>query len=161
MSPIPETEPIVNTSVSTTLFHPRQTGGSMLKIPDLSFKRIRMNSMRYLACLSFSIWRGGFLSSVGDPEGSPGVAGCCHPDLLLSLRGLRRSDRLLELQPFRVSHPTSSKTQPLWPFPLVVSERSQLYVLSRGQRLVGYSSGMAICLLVTCVYPHTIETFIM
>ena len=51
-----------------------------------------------------------FLSSVGDLDETPGVAGCRHPDLLLSLRGLRRSDRLLQLQPFRVSDPTFSKT---------------------------------------------------
>jgi len=55
------------------------------------------------ACISFLACL--MLLSVGAPDGAPGVAGRCHPDLLLAVRGLRRSDRLLQLQPSQVSHP--------------------------------------------------------
>ena len=37
MSQIPEKGRIVKISVSPTLFHPNQKGGSMFKIPELSF----------------------------------------------------------------------------------------------------------------------------
>lgn len=43
------------------------------------------------------------VSSVGDPEGPAGMAGCCYSDLLLSVSGLWWTHLILQLQQPEVS----------------------------------------------------------